>query len=460
MFACIAFGLEADACAVNLWTFSHVSCLLVFVAAILAKWKKNQMAKKAAQDPVPGFPSAEGAHWFCGHTMMIRNSNCNGDGFLSGTKKVYVDAADPQTGVASLWFFNVPSVSVLQGKDVKKILLASSYRESHRLVNTHMFNILGKRNLISLVGKEWKLFRSAVHKSFTKTTVQQFQRVMHEAGNLITESLCREISQVKSSDKSRLKNNGTENNVLSDHGSNGKSIIRQLLPLMKMVTIDVFGLTILDGFDFQCSKQLKLMPLAASFEYLTAEFARRFHRPWDPTTFLYNIPTASNLEFKRHRNHIRTFVCQQVANARAIVKAEQQCVKECTSASMDHNSEINNYNAKINSNEGETDSFIPKHKSTLLTNLVRTADAEAKRISNGDHSRMVEETLNDVVLTLLFGAYETSSLTLTYALYLLAVNPHVQANCVEEVNMVLRITKKPSTNSPLKTSKQDTDDNN
>ena len=50
----------------------------------------------------------------------------------------------------------------------------------------------------------------------------------------------------------------------ADAGTGG--YIKDALELFKWVTIDVFGVVAL-GYDFQCTKSLKLAPLAQSFDY-------------------------------------------------------------------------------------------------------------------------------------------------------------------------------------------------
>jgi len=392
----------------NLWTTGHMVGLVVFIV-LLMKLKKDQMERKAARDAVPGFPSARGAHWFCGHTILIRKANFGGEGYLEGYKKVYTDAADPKSGASSLWFFNISSISVLQAQDVKKILQSTSYRKSNGFVDAHVHNLLGRRNLISLVGKDWRAFRNAVHKSFTQASVIQSQETMHEVGNTMAESLLQEIRIQK----------------------NENSVTREILPLMKCATVDAFGLAILDGFDFKCSQLLELQSLAVSFECLISEFVRRFQRPWDPTTFLYGIPTASNREYERHRTHVRTFIRKQIAQARERIQEEER---------------IDDINNNINSKQIKNNNCIPKRSSELTTNLVRAA-AEMEAGNHGNDScdtKLVEETLEDVYLTLLFGAYETASITMTYALYILATHPQVQENCVEEIETVMK--KKRTTN--------------
>ncbi|OEU11052.1 cytochrome P450 [Fragilariopsis cylindrus CCMP1102] len=476
----------------------------VMIVTLMIKYKINQMSKKALQDPVYGFPSAPGAHWLVGHTHIIRNGNSNsgnnrngrnsnngdsdsdnntgssnssgsssnsgsGELFLHGYQKVYVDSAHPISGVASLWFFHIPSISVLQGKDVKKILLSSSYRKPNKLLDAHIFNMLGKRNLISLTGKDWRNYRSAVHKSlFTQAVVKQSQHAMHVVGNTMATSLLREISaaaaksSAKSSQSSQNKNNdeakrdsanananASDSDSASASSSEGDDyIIRLILPLMKMCTMDAFGVAVLDGYEFQCSKTLTLMPIAASFDYLISEFSRRFKRPWDPTTFLYNIvPTKSNIEYRKHQKYIRKFVEEQISNARKrivldeeeeekeeIQQQQQQQQQVDFEQQKDHgiNQQNGNVNTKNSNNtKNHSNKNHPhKHKQELLTNLIKAAAAATNNYNNNgdgdgnDHSyaadtnsnnsttdntnKLAEETLGDVMMTLLFGAYETA----------------------------------------------------
>lgn len=48
-----------------------------------------------------------------------------------------------------------------------------------------------------------------------------------------------------------------------------------------------------------------------------------------------------------------------------------------------------------------------------------------------------DEAIGDILMTLLFGGYDTTSITLSYALYLLATHPDIEAECLKEVNSVL-----------------------
>ena len=167
---------------------------------------------------------------------------------------------------------------------------------------------------------------------------------------------------------------------------------------MKMATMDAFGFAALD-VDFQCCQQLQLTAVASAFEHLSMEYTRRLTRPWDPTSWLYSIPTAANRKQRAQRLVIRTFIAEQIAKTRA----------------------------QLNAKEEATES-----KHNLLANIVRAAKAE-----DGTGGEMSDDAISDILMTLLFGGYDTTSITLCYALYLLAKYPEMQAECLKEIQSVL-----------------------
>lgn len=176
------------------------------------------------------------------------------------------------------------------------------------------------------------------------------------------------------------------------------SLNQKVLPLMKMATMDVFGFAALDA-DFECCKRLKLTDVAFAFEHLSQEYTRRITTPWDPASWIYSIPTAANIEHKKQRAIIRDFVSNQIAKTRS----------------------------HLASKEG-----LKNNKQDLLANLLRTAKAE-----EGEAEGMSDSAIGDIIMTLLFGGYDTTSITLSYALYLLAKHPAKQAMCLKEVQEVL-----------------------
>ena len=176
---------------------------------------------------------------------------------------------------------------------------------------------------------------------------------------------------------------------------------------MKMATMDIFGFVALD-VDFQCTQLLKLTAVASAFEHLATEYTRRMTTPWDPTSYLYFIPTAANRKQRAERRVIRTFIAKQIALTRSQLLLSLNKAADATTATA------------------------APSKQHLLANVLRAAKAE----DGNTCGEMSDEAISDIMMTLLFGGYDTTAITLTYALYLLATHPEIQAECLKEVQSV------------------------
>jgi len=396
---------------------------------------------------VPGFPSRPGPHWLVGHLITMRGfevqgvnkKNRKGKGkltgqtvkysegadeettevstsFVRGYQRVFCDHADPETGMGSFWFFNVPTVTVLRGKDAKKVMRSSSFRKPFTLFNNHTKKFLGNKTLLVLMKKEWRYYRKVIHKSFTSEVVKQSRPFIYQVGNTLADTLLVRIAQSESKE--------TEQECSSDDDSEdwipisscplftpaeaGMTSPIRTLPLMKMAAIDVFGLVALrsNGVDFQCTRNLQLTPIASAFDHLTTVYTNRLKRPWDPLSFFYSIPTKTNRDYISKRGMIRSFISDQITQTRARIAKTNDCNKN-------HDCEVGRYD--------------------LLTNLIKAADSEKGKLDDESH----DEALGDILMTLLFAGYDTTSISLTYALYLLAKNPNKKAKCLEEIDAVL-----------------------
>mmetsp|Transcript_8754 Transcript_8754/g.18909 ORF Transcript_8754/g.18909 Transcript_8754/m.18909 type:complete len:740 (-) Transcript_8754:162-2381(-) len=471
-------GIQSSVYAIDSEAINPTSTILLAISFTLCIYlyrKARQiiedfLANQTRTEVVPGFPSCPGAHWLVGHVMVLRGadpeaevvrsktknwkrrtgSNCSSkqeeDGtvninngkatsktrtsFVRGYKRVFCDYANPETGMSSFWVFNIPMISVLKGRDAKKIMRSSSYRRQTWLLNKHTQQFLGTSNLLSLMNKEWRYYRNAVHKSFTIGIVKQSRPYVYQIGNTLVDSLIRMKTKQQQEQKSLADDGSTSDDECGNStinrplpigtaaatgiGSSDYGNIVKVLPLMKMATIDVFGLVALrsNGVDFGCTRNLELSPIASAFDDLTTEFTYRLKRPWNPMSFLYNIPTQANRDYQQKRNTIRTFISKQIAQTRLRIAKNKE-----------------------NGSGGDPPDYDVHYD--LLTNLVTAADAEEVKARMAGDKNFNNKALGDIFMTLLFGGYDTTSIALTYALYLLAKNPSKRSKCRAEVDAVL-----------------------
>lgn len=328
-----------------------------------AKAKRSSMEKAVRTPPIDGVPLAPGGHWLLGHMPSLEG----GGDFRRGQREVVVDPANAD-GVCSFWFVNKPAVSFLRGADVKAVLGASSYRCGIKILQLHTSKFLGEFALVLLMGREWKHYRSAVHRSFTPSALAKSQAAINELGDTLAASL---LSRTLTA-------------------AAGGRYVTEVLPLMKMATIDVFGRSAL-GVDLGCCATLTPSLVAEAFDFLAKEYNRRLASPLNPASTLYWIPTAANRRHARERGRLRSFIAGLIEKGRADLAAGKEA-----------------------------------KRSEFLTRLIKAGDA-----NNSD------AILTDILMVLLFGGYDTTSITLSYALHLLATHPHVEEMVTEEIRAVM-----------------------
>jgi len=156
-------------------------------------------------------------------------------------------------------------------------------------------------------------------------------------------------------------------------------------PICKHATMDVFGKAAF-GIDFGGCKTLTSSPLVETFEHLCVDLTNRLEYPLAPWNYFFGLPTQKNRRQRRHFLYLRNFI-QQL----------------------------------LDKEEGE-------QQNTLLSRLV-----QAHHNKEGDRS---DEAIKDVMSTLLFAGYDTTSTTLTFSLYLLANHPDIQDTCLEEIQQL------------------------
>ena len=170
-----------------------------------------------------------------------------------------------------------------------------------------------------------------------------------------------------------------------------ETVQRDISVLMKMITMDIFGQTSLSR-DLGCCSKLLPSPLAIAFDFMGEELSRRLYSsPLSLGKQQYWIPTERNLRHRRERKLIRDFL--------------EDLIQE--RVSMPHDNR-------------------PRDLLTKLMQGVKDKD-------NNETDTIPESALSDVLMSLLFAGYDTTSITLTYALYNIATTPEVERRCLEEI---------------------------
>lgn len=311
--------------------------------------------------PFEGIPMPPNSHWFWGHSLFSND-------FRAVHQRMFYDYAD-EYGVCSFWIMGFKGMSVTQWQDAKAVLQSSFEHPTIQITRKHMDRFLGPRNMLTLTGKEWKFHRSAVLRVFhSSSSLLNSRAAMVDVTQTLVESLLRQH----------------------------QPLLVDIEPIMKMITMDIFGRTALTH-NFASCDNLKPSPMAKAFDYLGQDMVRRLRRPiWPPSNSFYCLPTRANRRHAYERQLVRSFLEQLIEERRQ---------------------------------EKEED-----RKPDLLTSLLRAHD-EMKEQAPGE---VTDQTLVDIMMSLLFAGYDTTSITLTYALYVLSTNPEVEQRCLEEIERVLK----------------------
>ena len=293
---------------------------------------------------------------------------------IQGQRTLCVDHAGP-TGVSTFWVMQVPVISFLRAKDADRVLRHTHERIQLPAFLKHTTKLLGKTSLITARGNEWKTNRSIVHRAF-------LPRALEDATKSIAQTCVRVVQS-----------------ILASMDKSGRLVIN-IVKLAKMTTLDTFGMAAL-GHDFECTAndQLTESPVYQSQDFFLQELARRNHQQrFHVAAQYYWVPSPKNYEYHTRLGEMRKLLLSIVQRRR------RQVMKD------EHNKQV---------------------QGNLLDHLLRGSTRSDGKVN------LSNEFLSDFLNTLLLGGYETTSLTLSYTLYLLARFPRAQQACVEEVKRVL-----------------------
>jgi cytochrome P450 len=290
--------------------------------------------------------------------------------FTINNKRQFVDHANAH-GQTGFWLGAMPALSVTDWRDARVILLNEYHRRRIFFYTKHFNMFLGPRNVGILQGREWKFHRAAILRSFGPTTVEASKQTVADVTQTMVRSLTSRVSRSASSSSTPL--------------------VLDIEPLVKMIAVDVFG-KVAFSTDLLCCENLESSPIAKAFDYLGQDLSIRLRNPFRATNFFYSLPTRANRQHYQARTLLRSFLAGKIQERR-----QRDDSKETPVANND-----------------------------VLSELLSTVRGQSYSMSDVD--------LQDTLLALLFAGYDTTSITLTYALYQISQHPEVEELILAEVN--------------------------
>lgn len=340
--------------------------IILAVGFSYACWKLWLRPLFETTKPFDNIPMPPDCHWLFGHVHFFKQN------FETSLKHRYVDFADKH-GRTGFWIFRQRALGVTSWDDARTVLHSEYIRTTPKMIARFMNNVLGPKSIGKLTGREWKFHRSALLKSFSPSSLVD----ANDAMVTVIDTVCASLSR----------------KILS---STEKTILMDVEPLMKMITVDIAGLAFFSR-PFQCCDKLQPSELASAFDFLGYDMVRRMGQPFRLANFFYCLPTASNRQYHTYSKLLRSFITKAV-------EERQNCIA-C---------------------DGKA------RKTDLLTNLLLAHDAAKEELQY--EKKLSMDTLSDIMMSILFASFDTTSITLSYALYSASQYPEIEANLLEEVN--------------------------
>lgn len=384
----------------------YVTLLIVFL------WFRSKLARQKLISPVPGIKMVPGGHWLFGHIkhltgpikvgsedhfdhLFVDYANEEGlscayyirEFILRGYPSIYMFHFFIYLTLSSQSKFLDPAISVLSAKHARTILRSTSLRGSVKMAKRHVDRTLGHKSLVfSSGGMEWKRQRGLVAYAMNADAIIEHKSIIFEVANAmvtVLTNLC------------KVESDGV--------------IEVDCAHIAQCFSLETFGKIAL-GHDFQCFSDtgVKRSKEAEAFAFLVNDIPKR-SRPsavLNPLLQIYCIPTAYNWQYKTELNVVESLL-------RSVIRS----AKDEVAATSKRGSSKSSYNKNGPSK---------KTRDNLLTHYIRTS---------ADNS---DDTLIDMMKTILFAGYETTAITITFVLYNLTKYPEFQENCHEEAWRIMQ----------------------
>jgi len=328
------------------------------------RWLQRPPRKPFEELPMP----PDDIHWLRGHQSLLAGGENGRDKMRDAIR-----SNANEHGQIGIWTFNMPTLVVTGCEDAGTILRQEYNKKRIKFLEKHTAMFMGLRNVVALQGREWKRHRAVVLKALSPATVDASRKTIAAVAETAAGSLRRRIAESKAGDGGR------------------KSYRANVVPIMKMITLDVFG-RVAFSKDLGCTRRLSPSPVAKAFDFLETEFLRRSRSFLVPWNFFYWIPTPANVRHFRERSLLRSFLADVIRERRASVY----------------------------------ESHEPASKPDLLSGYLTA-------LSEPEEGRSLDETISDAMIILIFAGYDTTSVTLSYATCLVSQHPDVEVAMLQEI---------------------------
>ena len=275
-------------------------------------------------------------------------------------------------GQTGFWMGARRCISVQKWEDARAILHSEYYRRPVPLLKKHLSMFLGDRNIGVMSGREWRFHRSLIMKAFSLRAVLNSKGTVEEVISTLVGSIKRLHLQ-----------------------SSSDEVVLDIEAVTKMITMDVFGKAAFSK-EFGCCEKLQASEAAEAFQLLGSELAKRIFNPLSIQNYFYSFPSEANRKHREARNYLRSILKEAIQ-------------------------------------QRHDDEGFTTRKDVL--GLIVEANNQMRHDVKGDKEKEsdLEQLCSDMMMVLLFAGHDTTSISLTYTLYLLSQHPEIEKLCIEEI---------------------------
>ncbi|XP_029347825.1 cytochrome P450 4C1-like [Acyrthosiphon pisum] len=271
-----------------------------------------------------------------------------------------------------LWIGLRPFIAMADADHIQEILKSSVHIDKN-LEYELLLPFIGT-GLVTSSGSKWHTRRKLLTPTFHQNILEEFLPLIEKQIKTLVKVLRKEVNNVNGFD---------------------------IKPYAKLAALDTIGNTAM-GCEFNSQENSQLEYVKALDE-LTAIMQKRFITPWLKPNLLFNLTSLSKRQ-KACIDVIHTFT-------RKVVKERKDNFKLFNGQTSDANKKKTHYEKKPNR--------------ALLDLLIEVSE---------DGKVLSDEDIQEEVDTFMFAGVDTTSVTLSWVMYVLGKHPHVQDKIVEELN--------------------------